>query len=121
MTLIVPSDLEATLDWNRIRHLLTNLMDNAIRHTPAAGEIRIGATRVGKSVEFSVFNSGSFIEPDDMPHVFLPFYRGKGSDPDTGTGLGLTLCEWIARLHGGTIHARNLADGVLFTARLPVD
>ncbi len=121
ITLVVSSDLEATLDWNRIRHLLTNLMDNAIQHTPADGEIRIGAARVGKNVEFDVFNSGSFIEPDDMPHVFLPFYRGKVSDPETGTGLGLALCEWIARLHGGTIQARNMAEGVQFTARLPTD
>jgi signal transduction histidine kinase len=121
ITLVVSSELEATLDWSRTRHLLTNLMDNAIQHTPAAGEIRISAARVGKNVEFSVFNSGSVIEPDDMPHVFLPFYRGKDSDPDTGTGLGLALCEWIARLHGGTIQARNLAGGVQFTARLPTD
>jgi signal transduction histidine kinase len=121
VTPAVSPDLEATLDWNRVRHLLTNLLENAIQYTPAAGEIRIGATRVGKNVEFSVFNSGSFIEPEDMPHVFLPFYRGKASNPDTGTGLGLALCEWIAHVHGGTIQARNMADGVLFVARLPTD
>lgn len=121
LTVAVPSDLEATFDWGRIRHLLVNLIDNAMQHSPAGSEIRIGATRLGKSMELTVFNSGSSIEPDDMPHLFVPFFRGKDSDPDSGTGLGLALCAWIARMHGGSIGARNEADGVAFNVRLPTD
>jgi signal transduction histidine kinase len=117
----IPPDLETSLDWVRVRHLLANLLDNAMRYSPPGSSIRVSAERNGKWVDLSVFNSGSSVEPADLPNLFVPFYRGKGSSPDTGTGLGLALCDWIARSHGGSISARNVVGGVTFTVRLPED
>lgn len=119
LTCDIPGVMEANLDWPRVRHLVRNLVDNAIHHTPESGEIRIAVRQRGKDVELSVFNTGSQVAESDLPHVFVPFYRGQGSDPNGGTGLGLALCDWVARAHGGSISAQNANDGVSFLVRLP--
>lgn len=112
--------IEVVLDWPRIRHLLTNLVDNAIQHASDAGRIRVRAHRAGRHIELSVFNTGAPIPAGDLDHVFVPFYRGKGSRSESGTGLGLALCDWIVRQHHGSIGVENGGGGVLFTVRLPV-
>jgi signal transduction histidine kinase len=70
-------------------------------------------------IDAEVFNAGAPIADSDLPHLFVPFYRGKGSDPDGGTGLGLALSDWVARAHGGSIMAQNSNGGVSFIVRLP--
>lgn len=111
--------LVAALDWTSIEHVLRNLLDNALRHTPEGGEIRLEAHAHRNILELSVFNSGTAIAREDLPHLFLPFYRGRDSDAEAGTGLGLALCEWIVRQQGGSIRAVNVPDGVRFVVRLP--
>jgi signal transduction histidine kinase len=66
-----------------------------------------------------VFNSGSHIAARDLPHLFVPFYRGRGSARGPGAGLGLALSDWVARAHGGSIMAQNWPGGVDFVVRLP--
>jgi signal transduction histidine kinase len=117
----VSPQLEATLDWPRVRHLLTNLIDNAVRHTSRGGRIRVGAGQHGRYLDLAVFNSGPPIDPADLPHLFVPFYRGSESHSSNGTGLGLALCDWIVRTHHGSIAARNVDGGVSFDVRLPRD
>jgi signal transduction histidine kinase len=117
----VPTQLEATLDWPRVRHLLTNLIDNAVQHTAPGGRIQIAAAQHGRYIDLAVFNSGPPIDPADLPHLFVPFYRGQEGPSYTGTGLGLALCDWIVRTHHGSIIARNLDGGVSFDVRLPRD
>lgn len=118
-TVDVPTDWDASLDWERVDHLLRNLVDNAARHTPEGGEIRITAREGSGGLELTVFNSGSPIPERDMPHLFVPFYRGREKAGDTGSGLGLALADWVARAHGGGITAQNRPDGVAFVVRLP--
>lgn len=115
----VPPNLEASLDWERIRHLLRNLVENAVRHTPPGGEIRIEVREQRGDLELTVFNSGSQIAVHDLPHIFVPFYRGRGSSRGTGSGLGLALCDWVVRAHNGSIMAQNRSGGVAFVVRLP--
>lgn len=115
-----PGDLRATLDWNRIDLVIRNLLDNALRHTSESGLIRLRARRYGSHLELTVFNSGAAVAPDDLPHLFVPFYRGRGSDPESGTGLGLALCDWVTQAEGGSIAVHNVPDGVRFTVRLPL-
>jgi two-component system, OmpR family, sensor histidine kinase BaeS len=109
-------------DEARLRQVLANLLDNAIRHTPAGGDVTVtsGPARGGVAVE--VVDTGSGIAPDDLPHVFERFYR---ADParaaGAGSGIGLTISRAIAHAHGGELTAAH-ADhgrGARFTLWLP--
>jgi signal transduction histidine kinase len=114
-------EIEARLDWRRFRLLLTNLVDNARKHSRREGCITIDAQQHGRYVEISVFNTGPHVSDNDLPNLFLPFYRGSGEVPYEGSGLGLALCVWIARLHQGSIVAHNVRGGVNFVVRLRRD
>lgn len=114
-----PPDLGATLAWEDLEHVLRNLLDNALRHTPPGGEIRVSARQHARDLELAVFNSGSHIAADDLPHLFVPFYRGRGRDSETGTGLGLALCAWVVEAQGGSIEVQNVPGGALFAVRVP--
>lgn len=117
---VVPDDIEARFDWPRIEQLLTNLLDNALRHVADGGRILVHVTRQARALHLSIYNTGSQIDPNDLPNLFLPFYRGKRNEADTGTGLGLAFCEWIAHSAHGSIRARNVGDGVSFEVYLPL-
>jgi signal transduction histidine kinase len=107
-------------------HLLTraveNLLDNALRHTPSGGEIRVGWRIAGDTVAIDVVDTGPGIPADDLPRVFDPLYRGEGSRNRRtgGAGLGLTIARRILVAHGGDLTAANAPDGgAAFTATLP--
>lgn len=112
------------LDPALVRRLVAQLLDNAVKFTPSGGRIRIAtvaATPADRGVQFAVENSGPTIPPDDLLHIFDPFYRGDPArSSGSGTGLGLSLVAAIARLHGGEARARNEAGaGVHFEVDLP--
>lgn len=111
---------------DKIQRVLDNLLDNALHHTPPGGKVTLRARRCASGVEISVFNSGSSIAPDELPHIFESFYRGErwrgqGSDGYRGTGLGLAIARGLVEAHGGTIHAdSDPARGTTFTFTLPL-
>ncbi|WP_040228275.1 ATP-binding protein [Bhargavaea cecembensis] len=117
------ADVEAYLDEDRIEQVLTNLIDNAIRHTPAGGQVDISVGRTGSWMEFSVADTGSGIPEEDLQYVFERFYkadkartRGKG-----GTGLGLAIAKNIVESHGGMITADSkVGEGTRMSFRLPL-
>jgi signal transduction histidine kinase len=107
-------------------HLLTravdNLLDNALRHTPAGGEVHVRLRREGATLEFRVEDTGPGIASADLPHLFTPLYRGEASRnrQTGGAGLGLAIARRIVRAHGGDLTAANRASGgAAFTCRLP--
>jgi signal transduction histidine kinase len=108
------------VDPVRIREVLSNLVANAVRHTPLGGRVAVAATIVtGNEVEMTVRDTGSGIAPELLPHVFERFTRGEGS---TGTGLGLAIARGLVELHGGTISAAAApGGGTEIRVRLPVD
>ena len=110
------------VDPKRLRQVLANLLGNALRHTPANGEIRIGIRRVMNAVEFVVEDTGPGFTDEDLPHLFERFYRGDPSrSRGGGTGLGLAIVKQWVEAHGGTIRAENMAaGGARFTIRLPI-
>ena len=93
------------VDLERMQQVLSNLLDNSLKHTPAGGSIRLSATLAGESVELSVRDNGSGISPQDLPLVFERFYRGKQSPErlQDGSGLGLAISKALIELHGGHI------------------
>jgi len=116
----------ARADEDRLEQILTNLLDNAIRHTPEGGSIVLRASRVEAdgepSVRIEVEDQGDGIPPEDVPYVFERFYKAdKSRKRSTGTGLGLAIVKSLVDAHEGTVSVRSrVGHGTTFTVTLPV-
>ncbi|MFZ5904558.1 MAG: sensor histidine kinase [Chloroflexota bacterium] len=112
------------MDTQRIGRVLNNLIGNALRHTPAGGEVEVRARQAGPNVEVTVRDSGEGIRNEDLPRVFERFYRGEKSRSRAtgGSGLGLAITQGIVRAHGGEIRVESAAgEGTRFIFVLPKD
>jgi len=113
---------QVTADRDRLEQVLTNLIDNALKYTPAGGRVDVRVVPSNGEVEISVSDTGKGIGPDDLPHVFERFYRADRSRTrgSGGTGLGLAIARHIVEAHGGHIRVRSLLDeGTTFLFTLP--
>jgi heavy metal sensor kinase len=115
-----------SIDRNRVRQLLMNLLTNATKYTAAGGEVSIDAKREGGEVVIRVRDTGIGIAPGELPHVFDRFWRAdparSRSGQRSGSGLGLAICKWIAEAHGGSIHVQSKPGrGTTMTVVLPID
>jgi PAS domain S-box-containing protein len=109
------------VDPDRLREVITNLFDNAVKYTPE-GKVTIGLTGNDQVVQCSVQDTGPGIPADDLPHLFQKFYRVDNSATRTigGTGLGLFICRKIVELYGGRIWVESEVDkGSSFYINLP--
>jgi two-component system sensor histidine kinase BaeS len=107
----------------RLEQVLTNLLSNALRYTPIAGNIELTLSTIDGSARLSVHDSGPGIPEESLPYIFERFYRVEKSRAraEGGTGLGLAIARQLARAHGGDLTATNHASGgALFTLILPV-
>lgn len=110
-------------DCIRLRRLLFNLLDNAVKYSPNGGHIRIYAETINQRVRIIVEDSGCGISPNHLPHIFDRFYRVDGSRASTtgGTGLGLAICRSIVEAHGGIIDITSEPGrGTQVTVSLPL-
>jgi signal transduction histidine kinase len=114
-----PGDLVAAADAERVQRVLFNLIQNAIRHTPADGSVTVRARAQGRGVEVEVDDEGEGISAADAERVFDAFYRGDASRGEDGAGLGLAIAKAIVEAHGGRIWLEPGTPGtrVLFTLR----
>jgi signal transduction histidine kinase len=118
----VPDGLApARANPEKLQRVLFNLIQNAIRHTPADGSVTVAATMNGPSIEVEVADTGEGIHADDRDRVFEPFYRGGSEGPRTrkGAGLGLTICRAIVEAHGGEIWLAESDGGTRIRFTLP--
>ena len=113
-----PADAIVWCDPRLIVQAAVNLVDNALRHTPAGGHITLRLTLQSLSWTLGVADDGPGLPPGQEHEVFKKFARARGDGSDGGTGLGLAICAAVARLHQGRIEARN-AGGAVFTMTLP--
>ena len=116
-----PRGLLINGDIRMIQRMISNLLDNAVKYTPAGGNINIAAQSDGRhSVQITIKDTGIGISNVDMPHIFERFFRCDPSRSRTGTGLGLSLARAIARAHGGDITVTSVPHkGSTFTIVLP--
>ncbi|WP_068618231.1 sensor histidine kinase [Paenibacillus tuaregi] len=111
-------------DAHLVERAMNNLLDNAVRHTPAHGKITIECSQDGDHVKFSIRDSGPGFSSEELERVFEPLYRGEVSRNRStgGSGLGLTISQKIIRRHGGELTAHNHPDGgALLTGWFPVN
>ena len=111
-------------DRDRLQQVLTNLLDNAVKFSPAGEEVRVSAFQQDSRVRIEVSDRGPGVPPDQQRLIFEKFGRGKTtSSPGTpGTGLGLYIARSIVEAHGGVLEVSSWPDaGATFTLSLPVD
>jgi signal transduction histidine kinase len=110
--------VQGTPDY--LKQLLLILLDNAFKYTPRDGEVRVEVALENGQARISVADTGSGIDPADLPHIFERFYRGRNADGKTGTGLGLAIARWVAEQHGGSVRVESAPGrGSRFTVVLP--
>lgn len=124
VNLLISKDVGiAALDERRIKQGLLNLIRNAIAYTPAGGRITLSADRIADKLALSVIDTGPGISPEDQTRIFKPFEKTNTQREDGrgGAGLGLTLVQNIANLHGGSVELKSAKDeGTVITIIIPV-
>jgi two-component system sensor histidine kinase BaeS len=99
--------------------VLANLLSNALKFTPEGGRVEVELGTEGGDATLVVRDSGPGIPPDELPHVFERFFRGRGAGAG-GSGIGLTVVRELVRAHGGTVDVESVASvGTTVTIRLP--
>lgn len=123
-TRTVANDLPTVeIDPAYLRLILERLLDNACRYTAPGGQIRVTATADNGELRLAVHDNGAGISPDDLAHLFEPFFRSSDTAvrEHSGWGLSLHLCRKLAWLFGGDLHVESRAgEGSTFTLVLPV-
>jgi signal transduction histidine kinase len=128
VTLVIAPEGDAAaqvgpLDGARVVQLLSNLVGNALRFTPAGGTVTVRYAVADAALEASVADTGPGIAPDELPHLFAAFWRGDrgGAREDgRGAGLGLWIARGIAEAHGGTLRVDpRPGPGATFHFTLP--
>jgi signal transduction histidine kinase len=101
----------ALMDVQLVGRVLSNLMGNSLRHTPAGGTVRVRASKAEEWVLVEVHDTGEGISKEDLPHIFERFYRGEKSRSRAsgGSGLGLAIARGIVEAHGGQIGVESAA------------
>jgi signal transduction histidine kinase len=111
-----------TGDETQLKRVLTNLIENAIRHTESDGEISVLVERHDSLIEWRISDTGCGISEEHLPHVFERFYRADKarSRQNGGSGLGLAICRLIVEAHHGVISVESeLGEGTTFLIQLP--
>ena len=123
-TTVPPALPLVNLDKTRVEQVLGNLLQNAIRHTPAGGQVAVLVEALDSAVSVTVADTGEGIPPESLPHVFDRLYRADSSRSRStgGAGLGLTIAKQLVEAHGGSISATSTTgQGSRFTFELPLN
>jgi two-component system sensor histidine kinase BaeS len=118
----VDGDPELTADPVRLRQAVGNLVSNAVRHTPGGGSVTVTCRQTGGQVSIEVADTGSGIEPENLPRIFDRFWRADKSRTRRtgGSGLGLPIARRLVEAHGGAVTATSVpGESTVFTIRLP--
>jgi signal transduction histidine kinase len=118
---VEPSPLALVVDRDKLTQVLLNLVSNAVKHSPAGGEVSVRCSeRRGGLVRIEVEDQGDGVPPEDLERIFERFQQLESGDERTGTGLGLAISRQIVEHHGGRIWAEaERATGALFVIELP--
>ncbi|HBL50445.1 MAG TPA: hypothetical protein DDZ65_09415 [Firmicutes bacterium] len=108
------------MDIRKMNQVIGNLVQNTIRYAHQGTCLQVSLQTTAHNIVMTFTNEGTPIDPEDLPHVFERFYRGKSQNEGIGIGLGLAIAAEIVRAHGGDVRAANLPGGkVAFILKLP--
>ena len=109
-------------DPSRLQQVMWNLLNNAIKFTPAGGRVDVGHQCQDKILVLTVRDTGSGIPPEVLPQVFDRFWQGQSAREHGGLGLGLSIVRHLVELHGGSVRVDSdgAGKGATFTVRLPM-
>ena len=117
----VATGMELCADRSRLRQVLANLVDNAVKYTPSGGRIEIDVFQEGRSAVLVVKDSGTGIPPDEVSRIWDRLYRGDKSRSERGLGLGLSLVKAVVQAHHGRVEVMpNPSGGSVFAVSLPL-
>jgi two-component system, OmpR family, sensor histidine kinase BaeS len=110
---VSPEPMPVAVDPDRIGQVLGNLLDNALRHTPAGGQVTLRAQASGPTVTITVSDTGEGIPAEHLPHLFERFYRVDSARDRVhgGSGIGLAIAKALVEAHGGQIAASSAGPG----------
>jgi two-component system sensor histidine kinase KdpD len=113
LTISVEDDIPlVSLDFILMVQVLANLLGNVAVHTPPGTPVQLSMEKSGDGISITVADRGPGVDPEELPHLFETFFRGKKAATG-GVGLGLPICKGIVEAHGGTITAFNNRKGGL--------
>jgi heavy metal sensor kinase len=116
------ADVVVVADRTRLEQVAANLLDNAVKYTPAGGRVEVEVGREATAAFLRVRDTGPGIPPDELPRIFERLFRGDTSRTERGLGLGLSLVRAIVEAHGGTVAVESEpGKGSVFTVSLPLD
>ena len=116
----VPEEVSLYADQSLTTQLLINLIGNSIRYGRERGKVVVRASLTQTQCTFTVSDDGIGIQEDQLPHIFERFYRADPARDRSGSGLGLSIVQWIVSLHNGQITAHSTyGQGTLVTVALP--
>jgi signal transduction histidine kinase len=110
-------------DKVKLRQLFINILENAVRYTPADGVVSVSLVKKDENALATISDTGIGIPPEHLPHIFERFYRvdKARSKADGGVGLGLAIAQYIAESHKGTIEVESqVGKGTTFTVTIPL-
>jgi two-component system, OmpR family, sensor histidine kinase BaeS len=111
---------EVFADPGRLHQVITNLLTNALKFTPAGGRVTVRTGPAGRGAVLEVNDTGVGIPADELPHIFDRFWRGQQAERVSGSGIGLSVAAELARAHGGHLAASSqLGHGTQMTLTLP--
>lgn len=120
---VVGSDVRVRADQAKVLQILENVIGNAVKYAPEGGPVDVAVRVEGGLAVVEVRDCGLGISPEDLPHVFEPFYRGNRAEDTSirGTGLGLSIVRSLVKLHGGSISADSVpGEGTTVRFSLPL-
>jgi signal transduction histidine kinase len=116
------SAIVVTADRTRLEQVAANLIDNAVKYTPAGGRVDVDVLREADAAVLRVRDTGAGIPADELPRIFDRLFRGDTSRTERGLGLGLSLVKAIVEAHGGAVEVSSeLGRGSTFSVSLPVE
>lgn len=117
-----PAPVFVALDRMRVEQVLDNLLDNAVKYSPAGGLVRVNVAVDQQAARVSISDDGIGVPAEDLPHLFEPFYRGANAPTHgfSGLGLGLYVSKALIEAHGGDIVVASDGRGTTFTLVLPL-